>query len=128
MELKTKLYLVDEDGNKFMGIGVLWLLEQVQQQNSLRKAASELGISYSKAFGMVQNLERGLGVPVLNRRKGGASREGATLTEFALQFLVLYRQFTKQAKGSLSAPFSQFKKELGDLLEVYDERGGEGNE
>jgi molybdate transport repressor ModE-like protein len=104
---------------------VLWLLEQVEQQNSLRKAASALGISYSKAFAMVQHLEKGLGVPVLNRRKGGANREGATLTEFAVQFLALYRQFNKQAKGSLSSPFSLFKKELGLLLEEYDEHGGE---
>jgi len=125
MELKAKLYLVDEEGNKFMGIGVLWLLEQVEQQNSLRKAASALGISYSKAFAMVQNLEKGLGVPVLNRRKGGANREGATLTEFALQFLALYREFNKRAKGSLSSPFSRFKEELGSLLEEYDEHGGE---
>ncbi len=125
MELKAKLYLVDEEGNKFMGIGVMWLLEQVEQQNSLRKAASFLGISYSKAFAMVQNLERSLGVPVLNRRKGGANREGATLTEFAVQFIGLYRQFNKQAKGNLSSPFSRFKKELGSLLEEYDEHGGE---
>ena len=46
MELKTKLYLVDEEGNKFMGIGVLWLLDNVAEHNSLRKAASALGISY----------------------------------------------------------------------------------
>ncbi|MGH0052928.1 MAG: winged helix-turn-helix domain-containing protein [Sphaerochaetaceae bacterium] len=125
MELKSKLYLVDEEGNKFMGIGVLWLLEQVEQQNSLRKAAFALGMSYSKAFAMVQNLEKGLGVPVLNRRKGGANREGATLTAFAVQFLALYRQFNIQAKGSLDAPFSRFKAELGLLLEEHDEHGGE---
>jgi molybdate transport system regulatory protein len=74
---------------------------------------------------MVQNLEKGLGVPVLIRRKGGANREGATLTEFALQFLALYREFNKRAKGSLSTPFSWFKEELGSLREEYDEDGGE---
>ncbi len=125
MELKTKLYLVDEEGNKFMGIGVLWLLDQVEKQNSLRKASLALGISYSKAFSMVRNLEKSLGVPVLRRRKGGANRDGATLTEFALKFLSLYRGFDKQAKASLEAPYSQFKEELGVLLSNLDEDGGE---
>ncbi len=125
MELKTKLYLVDEEGNKFMGIGVLWLLDQVEQQHSLRKAAATLGISYSKAFAMVRNLEQSLGVSVLNRRKGGASRDGATLTEFALQFLDLYRRFERQAKEDLNKPFALFKQELALLLEGLEESGGE---
>lgn len=125
MELKSKLYLVDEEGNKFMGIGVLWLLERVSEHNSLRKAALSLGISYSKAFSMIQNLERSLGVAVLNRRKGGANRDGATLTEFASQFLALYRKFEQQAKERLIEPYAQFQKELGVLLDQNDEHGGD---
>lgn len=125
MELKSKLYLVDEEGNKFMGIGVLWLLEMVAEHNSLRKAALALGISYSKAFAMVQNLERSLGVAVLNRRKGGASRDGATLTEFAMQFLGLYKEFEQMAKENLKDPYVQFQQKLGVLLDQVEDRGGE---
>jgi molybdate transport system regulatory protein len=125
MELKAKLYLVDEEGSKFMGIGVLWLLDMVAEHNSLRKAASALGISYSKAFSMVQNLEKSLGVAVLNRRKGGSSREGATLTAFAVSFLDLYRNFEKQAKKDLNEPFERFRQDLAVLLEAQDASGGE---
>lgn len=125
MELKTKLYLVDEESNKFMGIGVLWLLDNVAEHNSLRKAASALGISYSKAFSMVQNLEKSLGVAVLNRRKGGATRDGATLTAFAVAFLDLYRQFEHQAKSELTIPFDRFRQDLALLLEAQDAPGGE---
>lgn len=80
MELKSKLYLIDEEGEKFMGIGVLWLLQKIASEKSLRKAAADLGISYSKAYMMIRNLEASLGVPVVNRQKGGADRSGATLT------------------------------------------------
>jgi molybdate transport system regulatory protein len=117
MELKTKLYLVDEQGAKFMGIGVLWLLRQVRQQNSLRKAASVLGLSYSKAFAMVRNLEEHLGVPVLDRRKGGAARYGATLTPFAERFIALYGDFEQDAKHRLDDPYGQFSEKLSRLLE-----------
>ncbi|MGX8681573.1 MAG: winged helix-turn-helix domain-containing protein, partial [Spirochaetales bacterium] len=78
VNLKVKLYL-ESDKGKFMGIGVLWLLEKVKACGSLRSAASELGISYSKAFRMVQNLETELGVEVLERKRGGMQRTGASL-------------------------------------------------
>ena len=31
MELSTKLYILDDDGRKFMGAGVLWLLERIEE-------------------------------------------------------------------------------------------------
>ncbi len=125
MELKAKLYLVDAEGDKFMGIGVFWLLAQVEQSASLRKAAQTLGISYSKAFGMVQRLEENLGVAVLNRRKGGANRDGATLTEFAKEFLKLYEAFDQAAKAELVQPYGMFKERLDSLLEEHKDDGGE---
>ena len=97
MEIMAKLYLVTSEGQKFMGIGVLWLLEQLRVENSLRSAALKLGISYSKAFAMVKNLEEYLGDAVIERKRGGAKREGACLTPFGEQFLTLYNQFQREA-------------------------------
>lgn len=125
MELKTKLYLVDEEGNKFMGIGVLWLLQQIQTHRSLRQGASVLGISYSKAFSMIRNLEKSLGVAVLDRRKGGAARDGATLTPFAERFIALYESFEQDAKLSLNQPYERFRGELSHLFEDENHGGTE---
>ncbi|MGN0907495.1 MAG: winged helix-turn-helix domain-containing protein [Bullifex sp.] len=116
MELKTKIYLIDEEGDKFMGIGVLWLLQEVAKTQSLYKAASNLSISYTKAYNMVKNLEKALGKDVLLRKKGGSAREGATLTEFGSSFLVLYDEFQKDAKKSMEAPYREFCGKLDDLM------------
>ena len=115
VNLKVKLYLENSQG-KFMGIGVLWLLEKVRSSGSLRAAASELGISYSKAFRMVENLESSLGVEVLERRRGGMSRTGATLTPFGEAFISLYDDFQKQCKNLMDKPFSEFSEKLEKLL------------
>ncbi|HPZ16351.1 MAG TPA: LysR family transcriptional regulator [Sphaerochaeta sp.] len=120
MELKVKLYLIDEEGDKFMGIGVLWLLEKVAEHSSLRQGAMSLGISYTKALAMVQNLERELGVAVLNRQKGGSSRSGAKLTPFGHEFIALYRQFEQEAKRSTEASYEAFSAGLGELFDRYD--------
>ncbi|MFA5447906.1 MAG: LysR family transcriptional regulator [Sphaerochaeta sp.] len=120
MELKVKLYLTDEEGEKFMGIGVLWLLQRVAEHGSLRKGAMSLGISYSKALAMVQNLEQGLGVRVLDRRKGGSQRDGATLTPFAHRFIARYHEFEQEAKRRTEEPFEAFVKDLGTLIDRHD--------
>ncbi|HOE84471.1 MAG TPA: LysR family transcriptional regulator [Sphaerochaeta sp.] len=120
MELKVKLYLIDEESEKFMGIGVLWLLEKVAEHSSLRKAAMSLGISYTKALAMVQNLERELGIAVLNRQKGGAQRSGATLTPFGHDFITRYRSFEQEAKRSTETSYEAFKADLGALIDQYD--------
>lgn len=128
MEVKVKLYLVDEEGEKFMGIGVLWLLEKVGTEGSLRKSAAVLGISYSKAYAMVRNLEKSLGVPVLVRKKGGASHDGASLTPFGKQFIELYRGFQATSKQLVTAPFEDFRLGLAKLLETVDDTGTGDNE
>lgn len=115
VSLKIKLYLENEN-DKFMGIGVLWLLQKVDATGSLRAAAAELGISYSKAFRMVENLEAALGVNVLERRKGGVNRSGASLTPFGQEFIVLYDDFQKTCKKLLEDPFDTFEKRLKTLV------------
>ncbi len=117
VNLKVKLYL-ESDKGKFMGIGVLWLLEKVKACGSLRSAASELGISYSKAFRMVQNLETELGVEVLERKRGGMQRSGASLTRFGEDFICLYDTFQRECKVLLDKPFYDFSNKLDSLLET----------
>ncbi|MFA6775209.1 MAG: LysR family transcriptional regulator [Sphaerochaetaceae bacterium] len=126
MELKSKLYLVDEEGEKFMGIGVLWLLQKIASEKSLRKAAADLGISYSKAYMMIRNLEASLGVPVVNRQKGGADRSGATLTVFGERFTELYGTFQKNAKERLEAPYESFKASLAGLMDSVEQESDDG--
>ncbi|MEA5030623.1 MAG: LysR family transcriptional regulator [Sphaerochaeta sp.] len=121
MEIKTKLYLVNGDGEKFMGIGVLWLLEHVGTSGSLRAAASALGISYSKAYAMVKNLEDQLGLPVVDRKRGGASHEGSSLTKFGHKFITLYDAFQAEAKERLVEPFGSFTHDFEQLLKDYAE-------
>ena len=115
LSLKVKLYLEDKDG-KFMGIGVLWLLEKVRSCGSLRSAAEEMDISYSKAFRMVRNLETALGKDVLERRRGGAERSGARLTQFGEQFIALYDGFQKECKDLLDKPFAEFSGKLESMI------------
>ena len=116
MNLKIKIYLEDESG-KFMGIGVLWLLQALEENNSLRSAAAQIGISYSKAYNMIANLEKATGHPMVERRHGGHERSGVTLTDYARQFIRLYDSFQGNCKSLLEQPFAEFRQELQKLEE-----------
>lgn len=117
MELSTKLYILDDEGRKFMGAGVLWLLERVEETGSLLSASRSMGLSYTKARSMLEALEENLGRSVLDRKKGGVERAGATLTPFAKEYISLYREFQSEAKADAEKRFQDFSAAVSKLME-----------
>ena len=112
MELKLKIYVVNEQGEKFLGIGTIWLLQAIEAEGSIHKAATKLAISYTKALRMLKSLETSLGRDILIRRKGGDSRKGAVLTEFGKDIIARYDTFQKQIKHNAEAAFKNFADSL----------------
>ena len=117
MELDTKLYITGSDGKKYMGIGVLWLLEEIDKSKSLRSASINMGLSYSKAYGMLKRLEEEVGRPFVERKRGGASREGLELTPFARNYMELYREFQTSGKEAAEKEFVKFREKVETLIE-----------
>lgn len=110
--LKTKLYLADREGKQFMGIGVLWLLQHIDSFGSIRKAAAQMHLSYAKAHRMLTDLEHHLQLKVVERRKGGDRREGASLTAEGRRFMEAYNRFQAKVKQQSVPLFEEFKREL----------------
>ena len=115
MELKVRLYLEDENAGKFMGEGPFVLLSKTKELGSLNKAAKELGISYTKSYNLIKKTEKVLGKELLNRKKGGAERSGATLSDFGERFLSLYDEFQKESKTLIKDVYDKFEIKLIDL-------------
>ena len=116
MELDTKLYVTGSDGKKYMGIGVLWLLEEIDKSKSLRSASINMGLSYSKAYGMLKRLEEEVGKPFVERKRGGATREGLELTPFARSYMEIYREFQTSAKKAAEKGFVVFREKIDALI------------
>ena len=58
-------------GEKCFGPGIAELLTRVQETGSLRAAAGEMDLAYSKAWRMVKNSEAALGYKLLISQTGG---------------------------------------------------------
>jgi len=118
MELKIKIWLAGDDGKGFLGGGRFRLLREIQRQGSLQGAADALGISYRKAWGDIQAIERELGFELLHRRRGGCGGGASELTEKGQKLLDAFGRILTEMETEAK---KQFKKHLNYLCD--SERG-----
>lgn len=79
-------------GEKCFGPGIAELLERILREGSLRKAAGEMGMAYSRAWHVVNECEKALGFELIARSVGGRAGGGSRLTENGTHFLSCYRK------------------------------------
>lgn len=68
------------------------LLQSIEQTGSLKSAANELGISYRKAWGIVDDIEKAMGFKLVNKQRGGANGGETTLTENGLTLMEAHKE------------------------------------
>jgi molybdate transport system regulatory protein len=102
--LVASVRILDARGERVFGEGIATLLGEIERAGSIAEAARAMGMAYSKAWRIIRNLERALGVPALTREKGGRSRGGAVLTPKARDLLRIYRTIFKSVHGRLASP------------------------
>jgi molybdate transport system regulatory protein len=120
MEIDVRVMLKDEDGNAFMGIGVIWLLRAIEKHHSISQAAREMELSYPKALRMIRNLENGLHEPAVTRHHGGSLRGGAELTPKAKAFL---ERFEKLQSDLQQLATQRYEEQLESLFTGGSEDG-----
>ena len=105
MKLKVKISIADEKNRGFFGIGIVWLLEEIEKTGSINKAAKNMRMSYSKAHKILKRAEEKFGKKLLVKKKGGIERGGSELTNFAKEFIKKYKIFQKSIKDFAKKKF-----------------------
>lgn len=95
-----------EDGHRVFGPGPADLLERVGEMGSLRAAAIDMGMAYTKATRIVREAEAALGFALTERTVGGTGGGGSRLTPQARSLLVRYRAFERASREDLSRNFA----------------------
>lgn len=72
------------------------LLERVGRLGSLRAAAADMEMAYSKAWTIIRNAEEVLGYALLESTVGGRKGGGAKITEEGGAFMDKYRTFDSE--------------------------------
>lgn len=102
----------DENGKRFIGPGVITLLENLEKERSLSKAAALMDMSYTKALRIINHLEEVVELPILNRAHGGHERVGSSLTSFALNLIKEWKTFDSELRKASSPLAEKFLENL----------------
>lgn len=81
-----------------LGPGKVALLEAVREHGSISAAARSLGMSYRRAWLLIDELNRSLTSPATVSEQGGHSGGGCTLTPVGEEIVRLYRSIELQAQ------------------------------
>lgn len=72
------------------GPGKIALLRKVGEGHSISSAARELGMTYKRAWTLVDTFNRGFGKPVVETSSGGKGGGGARLTPLGQELIDCY--------------------------------------
>lgn len=97
---------VSFSGDFYMGPGRADLLERIGETGSIAAAGKTMGMSYKRAWGLVQALNAGFGMPLVETSRGGSAQGGAHLTEAGRQVLAHYRAMQDKAEVAIAADFA----------------------
>ena len=103
---------LEYDGKPVLGGGGAEILRNIQQYESISKAAQELGMSYRYVWGYVRKIEKILNDPVMETFKGGKSGGGgAKLTKLGSNLLTEYERVEHGLSEVLShTKYSEVKR------------------
>ncbi|MGH8288396.1 MAG: winged helix-turn-helix domain-containing protein [Steroidobacteraceae bacterium] len=85
-------FRVDFDDRCSVGVGKIRLLEAIEHTGSLSQAARDLGMSYRRAWLLIDSLNGEFDTPVINATVGGSGGGGAKLTSFGEELIEAYRR------------------------------------
>jgi molybdate transport system regulatory protein len=88
---------VDFGADRALGPGKIRLLEAIGNSGSISRAARALGMSYRRAWLLVDDLNRSFRAPVVATQPGGARGGGAALTPFGAELIAKYRAIEARA-------------------------------
>ena len=101
-KLSFKIWIEAAD-KPVLGKGGAEILEHIQREESISKAAKNLGMSYRYVWGHLKKTEKAVGEPIVETFKGGkAGGGGARLTKLGESLLMEYRRMESYFDNALA--------------------------
>ena len=86
----------------YVGPGRADLLEGIAETGSISAAGKRMGMSYKRAWSLVQALNEGWGAPLVETSRGGAGQGGASLTGDGAFVLERYRVMQAATRAAIA--------------------------
>ncbi|MBT8265986.1 MAG: LysR family transcriptional regulator [Bacteroidia bacterium] len=93
-KIKSRIW-IEADGNILLGEGRVSLLKAIAETGSLSKAAKKLGMSYKKAWALIDAINTRAAKPAIVTNIGGKGGGGATLTPYGATLIEVFEKINK---------------------------------
>ncbi len=95
-----------------IGPGKAALLESIVRHGSISAAARANGMSYRRAWNLVDAMNKSFVAPLVDTSAGGAHGGGARLTDLGREVLVAYQHMETKAARAVAREFKAFERFL----------------
>ncbi len=114
LKLKAQIYLGDEIA---LGPGKIDLLEAVARAGSISGAGREMGLSYRRAWLLIDTMNRCFTEPLIETAHGGAKGGGARVTKAGEAVMQHYRAMQSAIESAAAAEAETLMRALAPISE-----------
>ncbi len=105
-KIKSRIW-IEADGNILLGEGRVSLLKAIDETGSLSKAAKSLGMSYKKAWSLIDAVNSRAEKPVITTSIGGKSGGGTELTSYGKSLVAAFETINENCWKFLDKEISK---------------------
>jgi molybdate transport system regulatory protein len=107
LHVRTKTWIENDARELLFGKGKTEILELIEQEGSIAKAAEKMGMNYKKAWNHVKILRDNIADQLVVPQKGGGGRGGTMLTPKAEELIRKYRQLQREIESFADQRFRE---------------------
>jgi molybdate transport system regulatory protein len=105
--LRTKTWIENSEGELLFGKGKTEILELIEEEGSIAKAAEKLAMNYKKTWTHIKILQNNIADQLVIPQKGGGGSGGTTLTPKARELVRNYRQLQRDIEEFANRRFAE---------------------
>ncbi len=110
---------LDFDSQRHLGHGKIRLLELIEAHGSISSAARAMGMSYRRAWLLVDSLNQAFREPVVATQHGGQGGGGAQLTQAGQALIERYRTMEGTLEAAAAEHLTAFASALSARTPVF---------
>ncbi|NBC32659.1 MAG: LysR family transcriptional regulator [Alphaproteobacteria bacterium] len=108
----AELFLrIDLGAERLLGPGKVRLLELIDRLGSIAAAGRAMGMSYRRAWLLVDEMNGAFRQPVVAKKHGGRAGGGATVTDFGREVVQRYRAIETEAQAAVAGHLQALQAE-----------------
>lgn len=106
-----------------LGPGKVDLLDAIEETGTLAGAAQRLGMSYMRAWKLVQAMNRCFREPLVETARGGTGHGHASLTDSGKAVRDLYRRMEADSVKATDPAWQELQRYLAGVADIVDKIG-----